>query len=595
MGPALRFAPDPRCGPVCWRGMAALRKGFSRSLTSPAGLVFVVALVIAAPVLLLGELSASDARARVEARDLAATADAATQAAGLINVHLHDLAEELRAISRTDAFLAATSARDWTGLTDLLAEYKAVASSDLERLFVFDSQPFPPSANLTDMQTRSEYPTAQRLGQSRPAPDYAGGVIVAAEGGLSPQSTKVATRSFVASHGAGAATVALTTPIVPRAGTTGRGYALAADVQADTLTAWLAISGSDSQQVYVVDESGRLLIGGPATNAARSDLRSDPVVLAGSTKATASRAKDPVTGADRILAAAPIPSANWVAVASRDASAGLIELDSVASQQRIVRIGLVVALLFGTVFVGRLTQRLQRQGIALEAASRHKSEFLANMSHELRTPLNAVIGFSDVLLQKMFGELNEQQTDYVTDIRDAGRHQLALVNDILDLSKVEAGRMELEPTDFSLSALISSAAGLLRERAERGGVSLIVSHGTTGSITADERKIKQVLVNLIVNAIKFTPNGGSVTVESRRDAREVSVSVSDTGIGIAPSDQVRIFEEFGQARATTARATEGTGLGLSLAKRFVELHGGSIRVESELGHGARFVFVLPQP
>lgn len=570
--------------------MTALGKGFGRSLTSPAGLVLVVAVFIAAPVLLLGELGASDARARVEARDLGAATAAASQAAGLINVHLQDLSEELKGISRTDAFLRITETRDWASLTDLLAQYKAVASVDIERLFVFDSQLGPAL-----MEMLSEYPTADRLGQSRPAPDYAGGVVKVASSGGFPETTKVRTQVFVASHGAGLPTIAITTPIIPRFGSRGVGYALAADVSAHTLTAWLAISGTDSQQVYVVDESGRLVVGGPATNAARSDLRSDPVVLAGSTKATASRAKDPVTGADRILAAAPIPSADWVAVASRDASAGLIELDSVASQQRLLRIGLVVALLVGTVLVGRLTQRLQRQGIALETASRHKSEFLSNMSHELRTPLNAVIGFSDVLLQKMFGELNEQQTGYVTDIRDAGRHQLALVNDILDLSKVEAGRMELEPTDFSLSALIDSAAGLLRERAERGGVNLIVDPGTTGSITADERKIKQVLLNLIVNAIKFTPNGGSVTVESRRDVRQVSVSVTDTGIGIARSDQVRIFEEFGQARATTARATEGTGLGLSLAKRFVELHGGSIRVESELGHGARFVFVLPQP
>jgi signal transduction histidine kinase len=275
----------------------------------------------------------------------------------------------------------------------------------------------------------------------------------------------------------------------------------------------------------------------------------------------------------------------------------MARLDAIASQQRLLRAGLVAALLLGTILVGRLTQRLQRQGIALEVASRHKSEFLANMSHELRTPLNAVIGFSDVLLQRMFGELNERQTEYVIDIRDAGRHQLALVNDILDLSKVEAGRMELEPTVFSLPALIGDAVGLLRERASQGGVTLVVAamDNALGSITADERKIKQVLFNLIVNAIKFTPRGGSVTVDGRREATGVSVSVTDTGIGIAAKDQTRIFEEFRQAGDSAGRTIEGTGLGLSLAKRFVELHGGTIRVESEPGRGAKFVFVLPQP
>ena len=577
----------------------ALRKGLGRVVSSPLGLVLVVAALVATPILLLGELSASDARARVEARDLAATADAASQAAGLINVHLHDLTDELKGIGRTDAFLASVSARDWTNVTDLLAQYKSATSSDIDRLFVFDSAPFPGTIDLTKMETRSEYPTAERLGQARPAPDYAGGIIQVAANGGSPERIKVASRVFVAGHRLLGPTVALTTPIVPRNGTTGVGYALAADVQVGNVVAWLALSGEASQRVYVVGESGRVLIGGPATTAiaAPADLHADPLVLAGSSRVTAARGKDPLTGTEGVLAAAPMTSADWVVVVSRDVSVGLTELDAVASQQRYLRIGLVVALLFGTVLVGGLTQRLRRQGIALDTASRHKSEFLANMSHELRTPLNAVIGFSDVLLQGMSGDLNARQTEYVRDIRDAGSHQLALVNDILDLSKVEAGRMELERSVFSLPALIGDAVGLLRERASQGGVTLVVTgmDDPEGSINADQRKIKQVLFNLIVNGIKFTPRGGSVTIGSLRDPSGVSVSVTDTGIGISPADQVRIFEEFRQSRDSGGRATEGTGLGLSLARRLVELHGGTLRVESELGQGARFVFDLPQP
>ncbi len=299
----------------------------------------------------------------------------------------------------------------------------------------------------------------------------------------------------------------------------------------------------------------------------------------------------------RNIATASVTSSGWHVIVVRPVSAAETQLSDASAQQRWLRAALIGFLLIGAALVGWFDQRLRTQGKALEVASRHKSEFLANMSHELRTPLNAVIGFADVLLQRMVGELNERQTEYLIDIRDAGKHQLALVNDILDLSKIEAGRMELEPTTFSLPALIGDAIALLRERASQGGVTLVVAamDSTLGSITADERKIKQVLVNLIVNAIKFTPRGGSVTVDGRRDATGVSVSVTDTGVGIAQADQTRIFEEFRQARGDIGRVTEGTGLGLSLAKRFVELHGGTIRVESEPGHGARFVFVLPQP
>ena len=576
--------------------MRDLRSGLVGRFTTPAGLVLVVTVLIAAPVLLLGELSANDAHARVELRDLAATADAATRAAELISVHLRNLADELQSISRTDAFLATASARDWADLTGLLVQYKAAASSDIERLLIFDTQPFPASNNLADMAIRAEYPAADRLGQRRPATDYAAGVLkIPANGGF-PEATKVVARAFVASHGDGPPTVALTTPIIPRPGTTGRGYAFAADIQASNVAAWLAPMSDAAQRIYVIDEAGKLLAGGPATQPQRSDLRDDPIVLAGSKKAAAARGSDPFTGSGRLLAAAPLTASDWIVVASRDTSAALAELDAVASQQRLLRIGLVVALLLGTVIVGRLTQRLQRQGIALEVASRHKSEFLANMSHELRTPLNAVIGFSDVLLQRMFGELNERQEEYVRDIREAGKHQLALVNDILDLSKVEAGRMELELTQFSLAALVADASALLRERASQKGVRLIVATDETlGTVTADERKIKQVLFNLLVNAIKFTPSGGTITVAGQRSSAGVSVSVTDTGIGIAAEDQSRIFEEFRQAGDSGGRAIEGTGLGLSLAKRFIELHGGTLRVESQPDRGSVFTFTLPQP
>jgi signal transduction histidine kinase len=242
----------------------------------------------------------------------------------------------------------------------------------------------------------------------------------------------------------------------------------------------------------------------------------------------------------------------------------------------------------------RLFKEIQEKSAQLEVANRHKSEFLANMSHELRTPLNAIIGFSDVLLQKMFGELNEQQADYLEDIRSSGSHLLTLINDILDLSKIEAGRMELEVAQFSLVAALNNAVTLVRERAQSHGIRLALEVAPElDTVVADERKLKQVVVNLLANAVKFTPDGGTVSLRASRDNGEVRLAVHDTGIGIAGADQQRIFEEFQQASHQTEKSREGTGLGLSLSKRMVELHGGTISVESAPGKGSTFTVALP--
>jgi signal transduction histidine kinase len=228
------------------------------------------------------------------------------------------------------------------------------------------------------------------------------------------------------------------------------------------------------------------------------------------------------------------------------------------------------------------------------AANRHKSAFLANMSHELRTPLNAVIGFSEVLLEKVFGELNDKQNEYLGDIHFSGRHLLSLINDILDLSKIEAGRLELSPSTVAIGETMDSAIVLMRERANRDEVSLLKEVAPDiGTVFADERKLKQVLINLLSNAVKFTKQGGTVTLRARRDGNDLEISVVDTGIGIAPKDQALIFEEFRQAGEAYAKAQEGTGLGLALTKRLVELHGGKIWLESELGTGSTFTLRIP--
>jgi signal transduction histidine kinase len=241
----------------------------------------------------------------------------------------------------------------------------------------------------------------------------------------------------------------------------------------------------------------------------------------------------------------------------------------------------------------RLFREIADKSRQLEVASRHKSEFLANMSHELRTPLNAIIGFSEVLNERMFGELNDKQEEYLKDIHASGQHLLSLINDILDLSKIEAGRMELELTDFDLPMAIDNALTLVRERASRRGVALGLTVGErVGAIRGDERKLKQVLLNLLSNAIKFTPEGGRIDVDVALEDGAVEVSVSDTGVGIAPEDLEAVFEEFRQVGASAAKQ-EGTGLGLALSRKFVELHGGTIRVESAIGAGSTFTFRLP--
>ncbi len=244
--------------------------------------------------------------------------------------------------------------------------------------------------------------------------------------------------------------------------------------------------------------------------------------------------------------------------------------------------------------LNRVSAELGQLNEELEAANRHKSEFLANMSHELRTPLNAVIGFSEVLQERMFGELNEKQAEYVQDILISGRHLLSLINDILDLSKVEAGRMELELAPFHLPSTLESALTLLRERATRHGVTLgleVDEH--LDDFVADERKVRQVVLNLLSNAVKFTPEGGRVEVRALLEDSFVRISVTDTGAGIAPEDQAKIFEAFSQVGTDQARKHEGTGLGLTLTRRFVELHGGEISVESTVGKGSTFAFTLP--
>lgn len=254
-----------------------------------------------------------------------------------------------------------------------------------------------------------------------------------------------------------------------------------------------------------------------------------------------------------------------------------------------------------------------------EAVNRAKSDFLANMSHELRTPLNSILGFSEILVDELYGKLNEKQQEYAKDIYSSGKHLLGLINDILDLSKVESGKLELELARFPLSDVLNASMTMLKEKAMKHGIkmSIDISSDADIEIKADERKLKQIMFNLLSNAVKFTPDGGSVTVQARRGSLQdeaeaisrgeiprsarndnlgtdfVEISVIDNGIGIKPEDMAKLFKPFSQIESAYTKTYEGTGLGLALTKRLVEFHGGRICVESEFGKGSKFTFMIP--
>jgi PAS domain S-box-containing protein len=258
-------------------------------------------------------------------------------------------------------------------------------------------------------------------------------------------------------------------------------------------------------------------------------------------------------------------------------------------------------------------QSSEIERITAENIYKSKSDFLANMSHELRTPLNSVLGFSELLRDNVLGELTERQKEAVDNIHSSGQHLLGLISDILDLSRVEGGKLQLELNELLLEQILSESLHLIKEKAMKHGITLDLKldHGSALSIEADERKLKQIIYNLLSNAVKFTPDGGTVqvtaciihglaevkdeilTTDSELDGNFLEIAVSDTGIGIRPEDITKLFQPFSQLESTYTKKYEGTGLGLVLTKKLVELHGGRIWVESEYGKGSRFAFIIP--
>ena len=239
---------------------------------------------------------------------------------------------------------------------------------------------------------------------------------------------------------------------------------------------------------------------------------------------------------------------------------------------------------------------LEEQNLRIQEASRLKSEFLANMSHELRTPLNAVIGFAEVLVDGKAGAVNAEQREYLNDILTSGQHLLQLINDVLDLAKIEAGRMELDAETFSIKTAAEEVCAIMRPIAAKKNITIALQPpANEDEVTLDLRKFKQILYNLLSNAIKFSHDGGEIKIVMGVDARQqLRIQVNDSGIGIKGDDLPRIFREFEQLESGAARRFPGTGLGLALTKRIIELHKGSIEVESEFGKGSTFSITLPR-
>ncbi len=371
---------------------------------------------------------------------------------------------------------------------------------------------------------------------------------------------------------------------------------------------------SVSEAFVLWDRQGRLLM---ANHNFRNYFQLEPHLLAPGVSreqveraaGAAIRQEFPAPGGQRGVREAELADGRWVQISERPtAEGGLVvsaaDITVLKTQEEARRLKeeelrrAVANLERSQEQLSELARKYEVEKIRAEGASQAKSEFLANMSHELRTPLNAINGFSEIMAGEMYGALGDPRyREYARDILNSGQHLLALINDILDMSKIEAGKMSLRVEPVSLEEIAEDALRLVRGRADSAGLALVLDFPALPDVEADYRAIKQVLLNLLSNAIKFTPRGGRVTVSAEvLDASRgegVRMSVQDTGIGIAPTDLARLARPFEQVESQTAKTSQGTGLGLALSKAFVELHGGVLDLESAPGQGTTASVVLP--
>ena len=582
-------------------------------LGRPWLLVLAVALFVALPVLVLGQASENDTRARLQAAQEESASRAAAAATSAVGVRIGNIRKALEAValkpSPEDSLISSAVQRGDVPTLQALAD-------TVQRLFVGDVRHVyvavrGQATNIGDATIVVESPAGGGLvGRRLPElPGDAATTVEAAMGDFNTFQTGSFSLAYSGSADApsgffGIATMSTRRAIAARdSGLLNLAPAtIIADVDlsrmfADAATKSLA-PGDDA---YLIDERRRLL--GRARDATPFPLRElagDPVVqamVAG--PLVRADAADPLGSGTRMIASARLGSGWWV-LAVRDTSAVDREIGSVLGQLATARYVLVALLLVGALLIAQAAsaQIRQRRALAVanertEAASLHKSAFLANMSHELRTPLNSINGFSDVLLTGIGGPLTEKQREYLADIRGSGDHLLALVNDVLDLSRVEAGRMELRPTEFDLRETIEGVQHSVAPLAEQKGQRLTLEADGAGTVRLDQARFRQVLLNVLSNAVKYTPDGGSITTSVARADGRVRISVRDTGVGIAPADQARVFDDFARIESGYSKTQQGTGLGLALARRLTRAMGGDITLESVSGEGSTFTITVP--
>jgi signal transduction histidine kinase len=599
-----------------------MRRRLAIALLRPAFAAGLVAVVVGLPVVALGELADDEARARARGALFEAGSVVAERTVLGLERNLTAVRSDIAVVAASSEMRQAVTTRDAAGA---LATLRLVVSGRLacfegSRVAVADAS----GVLLTELQGGQQRPCGVAREGGAGSHDAIAATLLARWDGDSqrpayalPVGSVVGDVSLRRLGTKERTTLAMASLIFPSLTSRSVVGVLLVESPVDDLVQELTPQLAQADDVYVLDRTGHFLLSAhPRATPLFADLsqttlvarivRSQPVLQVARPFTLREVAPDPFSGAPRPFATAVMNEFGWHVLVVPD-QAPLDALEGTLAQLRWARIGVVLALILGAFIAGSAVRAISRQRLALasantaladaarmiEAASRHKSEFLANMSHELRTPLNAVIGFSEVLLQQIAGTVNAKQTEYLQDIRASGRHLLSLINDILDLSKVEAGRMELQLGDVRLPEVLDDGVTMIRERAgeHRITISLDVDP-SLGTLVADERKVKQVVANLLSNAVKFTPDGGRIAVRVARAEGEVRVAVEDTGVGIAVADQARIFEEFEQTKHGR-EAAEGTGLGLTLSKKIVELHGGRIWVESEPGRGSTFTVALP--
>ena len=572
--------------------MTAVNARLSRPIEwlflSPWRLAAFVALV-ALPLLSVSELSSGDQRAHLQASESQVALQAAQRASATFGDQLLGIRNGVAAMASSNPIRIALASNDRDEASRLLTIAGTALGDAVVRMWALDRDGVvlavvPPN----DAVLGKSFPSPERLADAPPRTSnftsnvrFWGPYRASSTGDSAILSVSVAFR----------ADPSITTGLV-------------AEVDLARIVERVAPALRSENDLYITDMNGLLILplstgdrGGTPTTGTR-------IVPSGSIAGPyATTIADPIGGRLALTTVVPIAETDWQLVLVRSATTLEAQVAPVFDQGDGARILLVVVLLLGAALVGATGSQMLRQrrllaetNAELARVSQEKSRFLANMSHELRTPLNAIIGFSELLEQRLPGPLNEKQSDYVHDITESGKHQLALVNDILDLSKVEAGKMDFSPETFDVGNAVARVHTLVAPLALEKGVRLVIgSRSGAPSITHDPGRFRQVLYNLLSNAVKFTPEGGQVTTAVHAVAdRHVEISVADTGIGMSAEDAASIFQEFKRLDSAYARGQAGTGLGLALVKRMLVEMGGDISVASEVGRGTTFTVRLPE-